>query len=229
MFWMRAYPLLGRPSAQCHFTGPKNSRIPGPNPPPTCPHMDMHASKKGLYTVNHRCINSFFLMCSWRDIWTAASPVVSAATPPPSRRCSRNTCKSSTETGTEPANSRRPNFLLISNIFNRFSGAGSVCFWAFWIRIQISNYLYSSESRSGYFKQQAKKIKKNYYFFCLSEFLMIFIFEDRCKCRVPTESNQQHIFKKTLFFDGILKSLTKRAGSGSGTVIFRHCNSQQER
>jgi hypothetical protein len=41
-----------RLSARCHFTGPKNSRIPGPNPLPLPLVMYMHASKTlctGLY------------------------------------------------------------------------------------------------------------------------------------------------------------------------------------
>ncbi len=71
IFWMCAYPLLGkwegvgpwnsrvfwapngtRLLARCHFTGPKNSQIPGPNPLPLALVMDMHASKTlctGLY------------------------------------------------------------------------------------------------------------------------------------------------------------------------------------
>ncbi len=72
MFWMRAYPLLGKvrgglgPGILKFFgpqmarayhlvdivQGPKNSRIPGPNPLPLPLVMDMHASKTfctGLY------------------------------------------------------------------------------------------------------------------------------------------------------------------------------------
>ncbi len=71
MFWMCAYPLLGEVgggwaldfssfwasndtclSAPCHFTGPKYSRIPGPNPLPLPFVMDMHASK----TFMHRAV-----------------------------------------------------------------------------------------------------------------------------------------------------------------------------
>ncbi len=78
MFLMRAYPLLGevrggwalefssfwapngtRLLARCHFTGPKKSRIPGPNLLPLPLLMDMHASKTlstGLYKLY---INSY--------------------------------------------------------------------------------------------------------------------------------------------------------------------------
>jgi hypothetical protein len=72
MFWMRAYPLRGevgggwamefesffgpvkwhQADRQVPFGGPKNSRIPGPNPLPLSQVMNMHASKTlctGLY------------------------------------------------------------------------------------------------------------------------------------------------------------------------------------
>jgi hypothetical protein len=49
-FWA---PNGTRLSAQCHFTGPKDSGIPGPNPLPLALVLDMNASKtlcKGLKT-----------------------------------------------------------------------------------------------------------------------------------------------------------------------------------
>jgi hypothetical protein len=74
MILMWANPLLGqvgggwalgpkqtRLTVRCHFTGPKKSRIPGPNPLPLALVMDLHTSKT-LCTVlyNQRCINSSF-------------------------------------------------------------------------------------------------------------------------------------------------------------------------
>ncbi len=68
MFWMRAYPLLEFFGPQMALAyrldaisqGPKNSRIPGPNPLPLSLVMDMHASKHyARGCINHRCINSY--------------------------------------------------------------------------------------------------------------------------------------------------------------------------
>jgi hypothetical protein len=47
---------------------------------------------------------------------------------------------------------------------------------------------------------------------------MNLIFEERLKCRVPTESNKQKKVEKKTFV-GILNLLTKRAGSRAGSVI----------
>jgi hypothetical protein len=57
MFWMRAYPLQGQVGGGWalefeSFLGPKNSRIPGPNPLPLAQVKDLHATKTlcaGLY------------------------------------------------------------------------------------------------------------------------------------------------------------------------------------
>ncbi len=41
--------------------GPKNSRIPGPNPLPLALIMDMQATKTyARGCINHRCINSYY-------------------------------------------------------------------------------------------------------------------------------------------------------------------------
>jgi hypothetical protein len=45
--------------ARCHFTGPKKSRFPGPNPLPLALVMDLFCTHQKPYAqdhINHRCI-----------------------------------------------------------------------------------------------------------------------------------------------------------------------------
>jgi hypothetical protein len=63
-------------------------------------------------------------------------------------------------------------------------------------------------------------------FLLASDFLMTFVFEDRCKCtNRNSKSNKQNKLEKTYFLVS-WKSLTKRAGSGSINQVYIRCTVQ---
>ncbi len=103
-----------------------------------------------------------------------------------------------------------PSFLKNSRPGRRcqkqYCGSGSFCFWTFTIRIR--NYLFGS----GSFHHQAN---------CCFVTLWLFIVKDWWTCRVPLKSNKQKDVEKNVFLLSSWRSLTKRAGSGSGAGSVR--------
>ncbi len=83
------------------------------------------------------------------------------------------------------------------------SESGSTCFWASWIRIRINQSEIWIRIR-----------------ILLTSF-WLFIFKN--DVHVPSKSNKQNPFFLNKFFVGILgRSMTKMAGSGSGSISQRH-------
>ncbi len=92
------------------------------------------------------------------------------------------------------------------------SGSASVCFWTSWIHIRICNLIVRSRIRI--LPSTSKKIKKSLDFYCFVTSFWLFILEEWWKMNL-----RKGISTKNYFLFASWRSLTKRAGSGSGSAF----------
>ncbi len=101
-------------------------------------------------------------------------------------------------------------FCIIQCCGSVSGSVGSLCFWA--SRIRIRHYLYGS----GSFHQQGKKVRKTLIF---TNLWILFDFSSlKNKVNVPSKSNKKITLIKNLFLLASCQPLTKKAGSGTGSV-----------